>query len=544
MEAPPRTSVVIPTFQRRDVVLRSVAALSRQEETAAFEVIVVVDGSTDGTAQALRELETPFPLAVVEQSNEGSAAARNHGAEAARGTVLLFLDDDMEAHPRLLAEHERSRREGADVVLGHIPLHPDSPPGFLAAGVGEWAERRARSLQERAGRVELEDLLTGQMSLPRKAFLRLGGFDTAFTRGGQFGGEDLDFGLRLLESGHRVVFNPDAISRQRYVVTQRQYLRQWRQNGRASVMLARKHPEQLEQAFHRRETRADRLIWRRVRWPLRAFVLALAATGASGPRTTRWFFRVRNLEYFRGIATAGGVPAPRPVHVFCYHSISDLAGARVLEPYGIPPRPFRGQLRLLARWFRFLDADEFERFLDGAGVPRRAALLTFDDCYTDLLDAGLPILEELHLPALAFVVSRRVGGTNEWDASLGAPEMQLVDTEGLRTLAAAGVAIGSHSRTHPLLSRLPPDELADEVEGSLTDLEEAGFRRPAFLAYPYGDHDAAVKKAVAGAGLRGAFTVTLGLARPGGDRYAIPRIEVLRGNWGRFLHQVARAGRV
>jgi peptidoglycan/xylan/chitin deacetylase (PgdA/CDA1 family) len=215
-----------------------------------------------------------------------------------------------------------------------------------------------------------------------------------------------------------------------------------------------------------------------------------------------------------------------------------------LEPYGIPPRPFRGQLRLLARWFRFLDADEFERFLDGAGVPRRAALLTFDDCYTDLLDAGLPILEELHLPALAFVVSRRLGGTNEWDAPLGAPEMQLVDAEGLRTLAAAGVAIGSHSRTHPLLSRLQPDELADEVEGSLTDLEEAGFRRPAFFAYPHGDYDAVVRKVVAGAGLRGAFTVNLGLARPEGDRYAIPRIEVLRGNWWRFLSKIARAGRV
>jgi hypothetical protein len=95
-----------------------------------------------------------------------------------------------------------------------------------------------------------------------------------------------------------------------------------------------------------------------------------------------------------------------------------------------------------------------------------------------------------------------------------------------------------------LLSRLPPDELADEVEGSVTDLEEAGFPRPAFLAYPYGDHDAAVQKAVAGAGLRGAFAVNLGLARPGGDRYAIPRIEVLRGSWGRFLHQVASAGHV
>src|SRR6266487_2852993 len=131
-----RFSIVIPTYQRRDVVLSSVHALAAQEDGGPFEVIVVVDGSTDGSADALRELETPFPLSVIEQPNRGQAEARNQGVAAARGELLLFLDDDMEAHPRLLAEHDRSHREGADVVLGHIPVHHESPPSFLAAAVG------------------------------------------------------------------------------------------------------------------------------------------------------------------------------------------------------------------------------------------------------------------------------------------------------------------------------------------------------------------------------------------------------------------------
>ena len=75
----------------------------------------------------------------------------------------------------------------------------------------------------------------------------------------------------------------------------------------------------------------------------------------------------------------------------------------------------------------------------------------------------------------------------------------------------------------------------------MADLEEAGVQRPALFAYPHGDQDAAVRKVVAEAGLRGAFTVDLGLARPGGDRYAIPRIEVLRGSWWHFLRRVAAA---
>ena len=110
----PRFSVIVPTHQRRERVVHNVEALAGQE-LASFEAIVVVDGSTDGTAAALRELDLPFPLTVVEQDNQGAAEARNAGARAAVGEILLFLDDDMEAAPSLLAEHDRSHRAGADL---------------------------------------------------------------------------------------------------------------------------------------------------------------------------------------------------------------------------------------------------------------------------------------------------------------------------------------------------------------------------------------------------------------------------------------------
>src|SRR5204863_6731215 len=187
--ATPRFSVVIPTYQRRDVVVSSVRALATQEDAPPFEAVVVVDGSVDGTAEALRGVATPFPLSVVEQPNAGRPAACNRGAAAASGELLLFLDDDMEAHPRLLAEHDRSHREGADAVIGHLPLHPDSSPGFLAEAVGTWAEQRLQALRQRGGRVELGDFVTGQMSVRRDAFMGIGGFDTYFTR--PYGGEDL-----------------------------------------------------------------------------------------------------------------------------------------------------------------------------------------------------------------------------------------------------------------------------------------------------------------------------------------------------------------
>jgi peptidoglycan/xylan/chitin deacetylase (PgdA/CDA1 family) len=208
----------------------------------------------------------------------------------------------------------------------------------------------------------------------------------------------------------------------------------------------------------------------------------------------------------------------------------------VLEPYGIPPARFRRQLGFLARRFRFLNAEEFGRFLEGAGVPRRAALLTFDDCFDDLLDAALPALRALDVPAIAFAVTARIGGTNDWDAEIGAAQLPLLDDEGLHMLADTGVAIGSHSRTHRMLNRLTEEEVADELHGSIADLEALGLPRPLFLAYPHGEHDTDVRRAAAEAGFRGAFTVTPGVASPEGDRHAVPRLEILRddGTW-RFL---------
>jgi glycosyltransferase involved in cell wall biosynthesis len=305
----PRFSVIIPTFQRRDLVAANVAALARQEFAGGFEVIVVVDGSTDGTAETLRALRVPFPLRVVDQPNAGSAAARNHGAALATADLLMFLDDDMEAHPRLLAEHERSHREGAAAVMGHIPVHPESPSGLLAERVGTWAEERARRLSKPRAEVGLEDMLTGQLSVGRALFQRQTGFDTRFRQQISSGNADTDFGCRLLHSGCRVIFNPKAISWQKYIVTPRQYLRQWREAGKADVRFVRKHPDQLSAIF------TPRKLQQRRRWMippvaavLRWVFIRRVERGLTDARTARWYGAVRWYEYWQGVAEAGGVP--------------------------------------------------------------------------------------------------------------------------------------------------------------------------------------------------------------------------------------------
>jgi glycosyltransferase involved in cell wall biosynthesis len=281
MSGPPAFSVVIPTYQRRDTVCDAVRALCAVRYRGTVELIVVVDGSTDGTADAVAEIATPFPLRVIEQENSGAATARNRGAAEATGDILLFLDDDMMAAPDLLEQHASSHERGADAVLGHIPLDPASPPGFLSQGVGSWADERAGRLSGGA-QLTLFDLLTGQLSVRRSLFEALSGFDQDFTSGGQFGDEDLDFGVRLLESA-RVEFNPDAISYQRYVVTPKQLIRQWSDAGRADALFARKHPRHAAELFDLHG--GNRPLHRMILRPL----AALPAVPASFAAAAVWF---------------------------------------------------------------------------------------------------------------------------------------------------------------------------------------------------------------------------------------------------------------
>lgn len=553
----PRFSVIIPTYQRRDVVVESVRALARQDFDGAFEVIVVVDGSTDGTSSSLRALRLPFPLKVLEQTNQGASRARNRGADAAGGEILLFLDDDMESHPRLLAEHDRSHRAGADVVLGQMPLHPDSPPSVLTPGVREWAERRTRRLSALGAALTLHDLLTGQMSVRREAYQKVGGFDTHFTRNGTFGNEDVDFGYRLMRHGSRIVFNVAAVSWQRYVVRPRQYLRQYQQAGHADVVFARKHPEQAATIFalSKIERPSNRLLWgplvalspvsAPVTGAIRWFALSRAEGGAQDVTTARWFRGAKRLEYLKGVREAGGIPRPRALRVLAYHSISERDGAGFSEPYTVTPEQFRKQIDTLLRaGYHFVSATEALRFLRGeGGLPRRPVLLTFDDCYQDLLDNALPVLQERGIPAVAFAVTGQIGGTNAWDIERGALARKLLDGDGLRELAHNGVEIGAHSRAHKRLAKLSAEELAEQVAGSVADLARRGVGRPRLFSYPYGESNEAVRHAVREAGVQAAFGVESGFVCPGCDTYQIQRIEILRGDTGwKFRWKVAVAG--
>ncbi len=244
-------AVVIPTHQRRELLLQVLAAVAAQTlPPTRFQVVVVCDGCSDGSPEAARQAAAPggaaagLDLTVMEQPNSGAATARNRGAAACDAPLLLFIDDDMIAAPDLAEAHlTHHRSRPGSVVLGAMPVHPDSPPGYLTEGLRRWADRRHALLSDPARPVPTDEVLTGQMSMSRETFHRLGGFDVRFTAGGTFGGEDIEFGWRARRLGIPVVYEPRAVTRQIYRKTFRALCRNIRDAGAADALMAAKHPE-------------------------------------------------------------------------------------------------------------------------------------------------------------------------------------------------------------------------------------------------------------------------------------------------------------
>ena len=241
----PTVSVVVPSYQRRDSLLRALGSLRRQTVPAdTYEVIAAIDGSTDGTAEAVRSFEAPYALTALEGPNRGRAAACNGGIRRAAGMVVVLLDDDMEASAGFIEAHARAHQGPAkQAVVGAAPIvvSAGSPPfvRYMAEGFAKRLER----LGAPGYRLTFRDTYTGNFSAPREAFLAIGGFDEAFR---VYGHEDYELALRLQDVGVELVYSAEALARQHYEKTFAGFARDGIARGRTAVLFAAKHPETVD----------------------------------------------------------------------------------------------------------------------------------------------------------------------------------------------------------------------------------------------------------------------------------------------------------
>ena len=241
----PEISVIIPTYDRCAVLASCLAALEEQSlAKERFEVIVIDDGSTDGTQRLCEGLSPSFRLVYLRQSNAGAGAARRSGCEAARGKYLLFFNDDTLGAPDLLAEHLRAQQEYGQqkcAVLGDFryPVHARKRAltYFLATRPFLFPQVNMKPGIYHGSAY----FIASNLSVRRQAVLEVGSFDPCFRVA-----EDTELGVRLEQKGYRIRYHPKAFAWHDHLTfSTAELLNRARAYAPADLQLFKKHPRLL-----------------------------------------------------------------------------------------------------------------------------------------------------------------------------------------------------------------------------------------------------------------------------------------------------------
>lgn len=208
--------------------------------------------------------------------------------------------------------------------------------------------------------------------------------------------------------------------------------------------------------------------------------------------------------------------------VLMYHEIGPRRPGSRLNHWRVLPEDFARQLDHLAR--RGYGGVALRDLLDVPSAEGKRAVVTFDDGYAGVLARALPLLVAHGFSATVFVVSGRLGGVNDWDGET--PGDALLSADGVRTLAAAGIEIGSHGATHRALPGLSDADLVSEVAGSKAALEAVTGAPVVSFCYPYGAFDDRVVQAVRAADYRAATVIRGGISPDLSDPFRLKRIAV------------------
>ncbi|WP_432102549.1 polysaccharide deacetylase family protein [Streptomyces sp. bgisy091] len=220
-------------------------------------------------------------------------------------------------------------------------------------------------------------------------------------------------------------------------------------------------------------------------------------------------------------------PRRRPPWILTYHSVGDPTD----DPYGITVSADRLDEQLTRLRRRGLTGVGVSELLRARAAGHRGLVgLTFDDGYADFLDEALPVLLSHGCTATVFVLPGRPGGSNEWDP-LG-PRKPLLTEEGVLTLAASGMEIGSHGMVHRDLTALSDDELRRETHCSREALGRLLGEPPAGFCYPYGTVDRRVVESVREAGYTYGCALVPG---PLSGPFALPRTHISHADRGARL---------
>lgn len=176
------------------------------------------------------------------------------------------------------------------------------------------------------------------------------------------------------------------------------------------------------------------------------------------------------------------------IPILAYHKIEPRFEFGVTTVF---PHQFEKQMRFLSvRGYKSITLSELVDDKHG----EKNVVLTFDDAYENMIVNGLPIMEEWDFKATIFIVSGFVGKENLWDVNLGFRRFRHMGWKNLRYLVESGFEIGSHSHTHPDLTKISDRKVKEELSRSRKTLEDKLGVPVRFISYPFGRYSARVKE--------------------------------------------------
>ena len=189
-------SVIIATYNRKDLLATCLRCLDAQDHPYnQYEVIVVDDGSTDGSVEMVKDWPARYNLRCIAAGHQGPGPARNLGVAKATGELVIFLDSDAFASASFVAEHVKSHRQAGKPIFVDGPAVYVSGQAAVAAPPLIAREIKLQAFLDFFG----APFVSVNVSCPRADFLRVGGFDPRF--GKAYGYEDTELGVRLRLAG-------------------------------------------------------------------------------------------------------------------------------------------------------------------------------------------------------------------------------------------------------------------------------------------------------------------------------------------------------
>lgn len=222
-----KLSVVIGTYNQKEVLKKTLESLFRQTLSPALYEIQLIDSSSiDGTDKMIEGLKPPCRFDYVRVENQGKAGARNFGIKKSIGEIIFLTDADMAADANLLQEHLAAHGIKENASFEGITINPDGKPYIKA---------RLKPFQK----LGWNYFLTGNLSIRKKHLIEAGLFDEGFK---DYGWEDIELGYRLSQMKLPLYYLPSAGNRHNHPVSDAMMLDRKFAMGASAARFYRKHP--------------------------------------------------------------------------------------------------------------------------------------------------------------------------------------------------------------------------------------------------------------------------------------------------------------